>query len=366
MKFIKDNLYGFVELGEIAQKIVDTPEFQRLRFIKQLGFSHFVFPGAHHTRFEHSIGVYHLINVFLDYLSKDYEIDERLKTIIAISGLIHDIGHVAFSHMFDDYIIPLIRRGVEHEHRSIQLFRQINQKYDIGFKEKELQLISKIILGKVDRKYPKFVFQIVANKKNELDLDKLDYLQRDCYYLGRHVSFDYKFLFRYAKIINGEIAFHEKTAFTILSIFNTRYELHKKFYNHKTIILIEVMVKDALIKYAKTVNFTKMFQTNEWLDLLDDVLFNQMLKEPVCSDIIQKIMNRDLYKLIDNKKLTDRNMIRIDKHIGLTGQKTNPMVYINFYEKRNPEVMFNMDMKEISIYDIYHSYEVETFLIERT
>ena len=129
MKYIKDNLYGFVEIKDIAQKIIDTPEFQRLRFIKQLGFTHFVFPNAHHTRFEHSIGVYHLINIFIEELSKSTEIDERLQEIIAISGLIHDMGHVSFSHTFDHYIIPRIKGAVEHEYRSILLFRQMNKKH---------------------------------------------------------------------------------------------------------------------------------------------------------------------------------------------------------------------------------------------
>ena len=76
MKIFKDNIYGFVPIKHpIALKIIDTYEFQRLRFIRQLGFAHFIFPGAHHTRFEHSIGTYHIINIFLEFLSENYKID---------------------------------------------------------------------------------------------------------------------------------------------------------------------------------------------------------------------------------------------------------------------------------------------------
>ena len=101
-KIIKDNVYGFITLDTYALRIIDCYEFQRLRFIKQLGFTHFVFPGAQHTRFEHCIGVYHLIKVFLNELSVKNNIGFRLKQIICVAGLIHDLGHVSFSHMFDD------------------------------------------------------------------------------------------------------------------------------------------------------------------------------------------------------------------------------------------------------------------------
>ena len=228
MKIIKDNLYGFIQIDNLIEKIIDTYEFQRLRFIKQLGFTSFVFPGAQHTRFEHSLGVYHLTKVFLENLNKNTEIDQRLQTIISISGLIHDLGHVSFSHMFDHCIIPMIKNGVEHEYRSINLFTKMNKKYNLGFSEVDLKLIGNIILGKIDKDYPLYVFQIIANKKNELDLDKIDYLMRDGYYLGKEVSFDYKYLFNNTKIINNEIAFDVKTSFTIFSLFNMRYELHKK------------------------------------------------------------------------------------------------------------------------------------------
>ena len=200
MKIIKDNIYGFIQIDPLVQKIIDTYEFQRLRFIKQLGFTSFVFPGAQHTRFEHSLGVYHLTKMFLEDLDKNTKIDKKLQTIISISGLIHDLGHVSFSHMFDHYIIPKIKNGIEHEERSIKLFTNMNKKYNLGFSDIELKLIGNIILGKVDENYPLFVFQIIANKKNELDLDKIDYLMRDGYYLDKKATFDYKYLFNNTKI----------------------------------------------------------------------------------------------------------------------------------------------------------------------
>lgn len=362
MKIIKDNIYGFIQITDLCQRIIDTYEFQRLRFIKQLGFTSFVFPGAQHTRFEHSLGVYHLVNIFLEEMDKSYEIDERIKIILAISGLIHDLGHVSFSHMFDHCIIPQIENGVEHEYRSINLFTKMNKKYNLGFSEKEIKLIGNIILGIVDDEYPLYVFQIVANKKNELDLDKIDYLMRDGYYLGKDISFDYKYLFNNAKIIDDEIAYNVKTSFTILSLFNSRYELHKSFYNHKTVILYETMVKDAIMNSFDNFDFTKIFNSDEWLYLLTDHFLLKLLEYPESKDIVKKILDRKLYKLAPKDYKGD--VIKVSKHIGLTSQKKNPILMINFFDKKNN--IINLDMKEISIFNLIHSYEIKDFSIIRT
>ena len=360
MKIFKDNVYGFIPIKHItALKIIDTYEFQRLRFIKQLGFTHFVFPGAQHTRFEHSIGTYHIINIFLDFLSEKYYIDKQLKELIAIAGLIHDIGHVSFSHMFDDCITPHLKDKSHHEVRTIRLFKKMNKKYDLYFSDKEIKLIENIILGKNDPKYPNFVFQIVANKKNELDLDKIDYLIRDAFYLGKPISFDYKYILAKADIIDDEICFNVKTSFSIFSLFNMRYELHKKFYNHEKVIVYQTMVKDAILSVKDKINFDKMFMSDEWLKL-NDSLLHQLLEYPESRKIIQNVLSRKLYKLSEVKT---NETITIKKRVGLTGGKKNPLVSINFFNKKEPNKIFNLDMKEISIFKMIHSYEIKEFYI---
>ena len=100
---IYDIIHGNIVIDELAKRIIDTEEFQRLRNIKQLGCCNFVFPGAVHTRFEHSIGVYHLAKKYIDIFNKDKEyFTEREKECISIAGLIHDIGHGPYRHLFDE------------------------------------------------------------------------------------------------------------------------------------------------------------------------------------------------------------------------------------------------------------------------
>ena len=102
---IYDSIHGIIVIDDFIKKIIDTEEFQRLRNIKQLGYCYFVFPGASHNRFEHSIGVYHLTKEYICHLNKENEhINHYEKKILLISALIHDLGHGPFSHLFDDIV----------------------------------------------------------------------------------------------------------------------------------------------------------------------------------------------------------------------------------------------------------------------
>ena len=138
-KLIQDAVHGFIRLTPMAIKIIDTPEFQRLRDIKQLGMCHYVFPTAIHSRFEHSIGVYHLAGALLNNLKQRYsslEFDvpglgkQRLSNLlielIKVAGLCHDIGHGPGSHVFDDLIMKeSTHPNKTHEVRSGLIIEKI-------------------------------------------------------------------------------------------------------------------------------------------------------------------------------------------------------------------------------------------------
>ena len=120
---IYDIIHGNIVIDDIAKRIIDTEEFQRLRNIKQLGCCNFVFPGAVHTRFEHSIGVYHLAKKYIDLLNVNNQyFTKRERECISVAGLIHDIGHGPYSHLFDD----LFPTDKNHEYRSGELFKHMN------------------------------------------------------------------------------------------------------------------------------------------------------------------------------------------------------------------------------------------------
>ncbi|XP_062570627.1 deoxynucleoside triphosphate triphosphohydrolase SAMHD1-like isoform X2 [Saccostrea cucullata] len=215
-KIFNDPIWGPIKMNPVCVKIIDTPEFQRLRFIKQLGGCSFVYPGACHTRFEHSIGTCYLAGLLVRTLkanmstdpeykniNEDISIDEKDILCVEIAGLCHDLGHGAFSHLFDLMFIPRINRKSKwkHEEASIQMLDRIFDQnmhdlqecaeiygLDLQKNSKHRQFIKDLIKGKKDRKQKDakkdFLYEIVANEENKIDVDKWDYFSRDCHMLG--------------------------------------------------------------------------------------------------------------------------------------------------------------------------------------
>ena len=135
MKIFRCSIWHDIQVSSLALKIIDSMEFQRLHGIKQCGVLYKVFPCTTHTRFQHSIGVYHFTKLFLSNLEKNsvenLNLTARKKEMIAISGLCHDLGHGPFSHLFDLYLEsqPSCNIPKTHEERSVLIFQKIIQKY---------------------------------------------------------------------------------------------------------------------------------------------------------------------------------------------------------------------------------------------
>ena len=128
-------LHGVITLTPRMCKIIDTPEFQRLHKLRQLGATYLVYPSATHTRFEHSLGVSHLAKILMNSLKEKHPnlgIDDNLIELYQIAGLIHDIGHGPFSHLYDDVIINP-EEDLKHEKRGIEIFKNIVKRYSISF-----------------------------------------------------------------------------------------------------------------------------------------------------------------------------------------------------------------------------------------
>lgn len=239
MKTIKDCLYGQIKIPKLCESFMNTAEFQRLRFTRQLGLVHYVYPSAVHTRFEHSIGVMYLAGKMVRVLSKQQKISERKRELIQLGALLHDLGHMSYSHLFDEFLKssdgPL--NGIflhhEHEQRSVQMFKQINAQIHKLSSEEE-DFVTNIILGNIPLGEPPYLYEIVCNKKCGVDVDKMDYLQRDAYHTGMH-GFQSGYIIQNAVIDkNNHLAFLEKTRIDINDLFATRYRMHSNVYRHHT------------------------------------------------------------------------------------------------------------------------------------
>ena len=151
---IFDNIHNYIEVDDIARSIIDTPEFQRLRRIHQGGVLYYVFPTANHSRFEHSIGTYHLAKKFINNIKDnqpELNITNNIVKVISVAGLCHDLGHLMYSHLFDDIFLPKLSNykslgnvGI-HEERSIIILKNIIDKYKINITTDELVVIGDLI-----------------------------------------------------------------------------------------------------------------------------------------------------------------------------------------------------------------------------
>src|SRR3989338_6421395 len=196
---IMDCIYGEISLPPLCVAFMDTPEFQRLRRVKQLGMVHYVFPSATHSRFEHCIGVCILAGRLVDRIGLPYHVGMvrwdvlRTKHLIQLGALYHDIGHFAYSHLFDTFLrTTKVTDGFEmdpiftysdHEDRSIYLLRQVNARLQLLSWEEE-RFVGNCILGLVPTGEPAYLYEIVANRKCGIDVDRLDYLARDAFHCG--------------------------------------------------------------------------------------------------------------------------------------------------------------------------------------
>ena len=297
---IYDIIHGNIVIEGLAQKIIDTEEFQRLRNIKQLGCCNFVFPGSVHTRFEHSIGVYYLAKKYIDLLSVDNEyFTPREKECISIAGLIHDIGHGPYSHLFDE----LFPENKNHEYRSGELLRMINQKYSFGFNETEIKMIIDFIYPKnieIDPK-EKYKYQIISNN-NGIDVDRFDYLMRDIRMTGLNYGIEYERIMQHSRIENGEIIYSEKVKTNVEEFFRIRFIMYKEVYNHRTVRGIEFMMKDFIKLFSEVYSINEIIQNDNWEkfhQLNDSLIYfygTTSEKENEMKNIIHKIMTRNIYK----------------------------------------------------------------------
>ena len=340
MKVIFDQIHKYMKFDNLLLKIIDTVEFQRLRNIKQLGLCYYVFPGASHNRFEHSLGVSYLSGYMIEMLKNkqpELNITERDILLVKVAGLIHDLGHVCFSHFFDNHFLSERIPNSDfrhHEYRSCKLFEFIIKKYKIDLNDDEIKIINRMINPDIN---DSFLYQIVCNKINGLDCDKFDYIVRDTYNIGLAYSFDVMRLIDQAKVINNKICFRSKCSFDISDLYYTRYKLHKQIYTHSVVRAIEYMVLDIINILDKRLNLVEMILDVKKISELTDNILDKcyILNDKKCIKLLERIRTRDLYKMVyeGNKLYKDLDNVIIDNNkLNYSMNDKNPLNFVNLYE----------------------------------
>jgi len=237
-KIINDPVYGFINIPEdIIFDLIEHPWFQRLRNIRQLGLTNFVYPGANHSRFQHALGALHLMDLAVATLRRKGVIisaEEEEATLIAI--LLHDIGHGPFSHALESSLIS----GIIHEDLSHLLMKRLNESYG-----GRLGLAIEIFRGTYNRK---FLHELVSG---QTDMDRLDYLRRDSFFTGViEGSVGSDRIIRMLNVVDDTLVIDEKGIYSVEKFLIARRLMFWQVYMHKTVISSEnLLVK--ILKRAK-------------------------------------------------------------------------------------------------------------------
>jgi HD superfamily phosphohydrolase len=304
-----------------------------MRDLHQLGSSYFVFPTANHSRFEHSLGTGHLCREYIRKLKMHShgEVTESIEKSVIIAGLCHNIGHGPYAYPFTDFVHEVLQdKSWESAQSSIMLLEDIISSNSIDLSQEEINLIKDMIVGENKfseaRKdsYPHWSLQILHNKTNGVDIDKFDFIRRDTYKLGlRNESFDGDILLNHARILENQICFREKDAFSIYELFNTRYRLFKEFYLHRVSKGVDLMIKDIFTEANSYFDFKSYLYDPEQFIKLKDSILNQILYSDKpeltnAKEIVKRIYKRDLYKFVGEKTCVESSTQLYEKFLNLS------------------------------------------------
>ena len=294
VKLIKDPVHGYISLSEDEVRVLDTYPVQRLRRIIQLPFVHLVYPGARHTRFDHSLGCMYLAGEFAERLG----FDEHRRKLLRLAGLLHDLGHTPYSHLLE----PLLEEaGTTHEEMTIKILED----------DRELREAVKKCGVSVDE-----VIDVLRGKLAEsaiisgpMDADKLDFLMRDSYFTGASYGLlDAKRIIWRSKVIDDRLALSLKAIGAVEEMALARYQSFMNIYFHHAVRAAQTIFLRA-VRMLKELDFSSM-NIREYLSYDDYVLWCMMKKNERTQWAIERIERRDLPKVAYEFKFGEKDFPR--------------------------------------------------------
>lgn len=362
LKIINDPIYGFITIpSELIYDIIQHPYFQRLRRVSQMGLSYLVYPGAHHTRFQHALGCVYLMQKAIQVLRfKGVSINDEESEALQIAILLHDIGHGAFSHALEHSIV----NDISHESISLKFMEELN----LVFKGK-LGLSIEIFKGNHKKK---FFNQLISS---QLDIDRLDYLKRDSFYTGvAEGNVNSERLITMLNVVDNELVVEEKGIYSVEKFLLSRRLMYWQVYLHKTGLVAENMLVKILKRAKELVekgvkitasgtlefflknkinasNFNKevliKFAELDDYDIISSIKMWQTHKDYILSKLSKAILNRKLFKIKLQNDLISESLIkeaeeRVLSKRNLNKEELNYLIHIDnvsniaYKDKENP------------------------------
>jgi HD superfamily phosphohydrolase len=299
----QDQLFGPLTIPDYCWQIIDTPEFQRLRYVAVLGLTAYVYPSATHTRFEHSLGCCHLAVTLMNRLRLEYpdlHIEENHMKAVTIAALCHDLGQGPFSHAFlrvAQYFSP----QWDWRENSQLVLKFLIEKHGIDFPSDVIDAACYFISGRTYSKYPSWLSQIVRNAKSGVDICTFDHLARDINKTICACKFPYDRLLSSCRVVNGELCWKASERPSIEDLFARKNDMFLRVYFHRVVQSLEQMLLDIFRLIADKIQLENILESPSDFVKLDervlmDVENGYYGEEP--KKLVQNIALRRIYKLV--------------------------------------------------------------------
>ena len=291
---IKDPVHGYVYITETEKQLIDSYPVQRLHRLRQLAGSEFVYPGANHTRFEHSIGVMHLAGKLSENQNLSQILSEDEAQMVRMASLLHDVGHGPFSHVFEHLLVKFLNKT--HEDMTQWIIQKSELRDTISGVGFDPDVIAKLAVGKLRRQGKAFLDQII---QSAVDIDKLDFVMRDTYHTG--AEYGYVDIFRLIHMLDvlGENLAVDVGALSALESFVlARLESFKSIYFHRVGRAAQIMLASAMEEAKDELGLVEFDSPEDYLVLNDYTVWTKLKECKKSRRIIENLERRKLLKCV--------------------------------------------------------------------
>ncbi len=300
---IVDPIHDFIRIYEPEIKVIDTSIFQRLRRIRQLAGAHLVYPSAQHSRFEHSLGVMHIAGQAADVLKDKGFLNSDDIANLRLGGLLHDVGHGPFSHLFEEVLQK--KKKITHEEIGKKLILQTEIGDFLSQSGFDKKFLTQLAFGNSKHQ---FMNEIISGG---LSADMMDYLPRDGYFTGaEHAKIDFKRIVQSLGVYEKKLSLDRSSLYSFESMMISRYQMFKAVYFHKTVRSAEVMLLESMSLADDELEFTS-YDLDKYIQLTDEFVISKLIALPPkssdlkrASKLAKDYQNRRLLKCVFEKILT--------------------------------------------------------------
>lgn len=294
---IKDPVHGYIYITKAEKKLIDSYPMQRLHQIRQLAGTEFVYPGANHTRFEHSLGVMYMAGRVVENSNLCEYLFENEAPMIRVAALLHDVGHGPFSHVFEHLLVKFL--GKTHHDMTSWVIQESELKDILNGLGYDSKVIGQLAVGALHKPGRSFLDQII---RSAVDVDKLDFIVRDTYHTG--AKYGYVDIFRLVHtfdVLDENLAVDLGAISALESFILARLESFKSIYFHRVGRAAQIMIAKAMEKAKDDLGLVNFKTPEEYLALNDYTVWTMLKNCEKSRQIIEDLERRKLLKCVYSK-----------------------------------------------------------------